>query len=760
MNINKYPYTDFHELNLDWFLAQFKTLTDAWEGQKVDYNKFKEDVTTEFNNLSGKFDTLEETVQSLTRFITNYFDNLDIQKEVNVKLNEMVSDGTLAELLGPYFNTFTEQTTRRMNVLEGRMDEFASLPEGSTSGNAELLDIRVGGNGTTYSSAGNAVRAQYNINHTDITDLKTLLNDNFTFDPADWMLGTLNPGTGTQGASTTRIVSPFIKAHKNDIITYSGNANCLIIYEFDANRGYLSDVSWTIGNKYMVSSDNVAYVRILVRKNSSNANITTADIPGLVSGVTYYRIMPKDFYELDFLKSIFNIDDPVFVSGYVNYSTGAVVASTSYEYTTIDVSLFRGKYIKGQTSIVPNAAYGIAFYDYADNYIVGYHSTIPNIYVFPFNLLVPDDATTMKISRRIATASQWEDLVYPWDGVFSRIQDRFDQDEYNAARGLDQVRKQLKNARHAPGNPTLLTLLHFSDIHHDLGGALDRIMDDADAMDDMIDDCICTGDMVGNAYGEIASWWDPKVMTCIGNHDSASYSTSTGYNWTALPMADRDTYYIAPFESNWNIVHTPGTSYYYKDYAAQKIRLIVMDVMLYTGTPGADAAAQTAWLNTTLNSAISSNYHVIIAIHAPHGTSTPIPGSFTRYNQGNMPVLSDCNTPDEVINAVGSAITRGLKFIGYICGHTHQDNIWKATGDGKQLMYCVTCAAVNNEDQWKNSDQDRSTIQDAYNLITIDTSNTLVKIVRGGGANIDDHMRNRQAICFNYSTGEIIGQIL
>lgn len=101
MNINKYPYTDFHELNLDWFLAQFKTLTDAWDSQQADYNKFKEDVTTEFNNLSGKFDTLEETVQSFTRFITNYFDNLDVQEEINTKLNEMVSDGTMAELLAP-----------------------------------------------------------------------------------------------------------------------------------------------------------------------------------------------------------------------------------------------------------------------------------------------------------------------------------------------------------------------------------------------------------------------------------------------------------------------------------------------------------------------------------------------------------------------------------------------------------------------------------------------------------------------------------
>ena len=48
----------------------------------------------------------------------------------------------------------------KIAVLEARMDTFASLPPGSTSGNAELLDIRVAEDGTTYPSAGDAVRGQ------------------------------------------------------------------------------------------------------------------------------------------------------------------------------------------------------------------------------------------------------------------------------------------------------------------------------------------------------------------------------------------------------------------------------------------------------------------------------------------------------------------------------------------------------------------------------------------------------------------------
>ena len=325
---------------------------------------------------------------------------------------------------------------------------------------------------------------------------------------------------------------------------------------------------------------------------------------------------------------------------------------------------------------------------------------------------------------------------------------------------LNHILLKTKNARHIKGNAiTPLTLLHFSDIHKDVK-ALHRIVFDANRLGANIDDAICTGDLVADTGGAISSWWDSSVMTCIGNHDTATYNSDTGYNWTAVSMANRDAYYIAPFESGWGITHTSGTSYYYKDYATQKVRLIVMDGMLYSGTPGAEATTQTSWLESLLADAITNNLHVLIAIHAPHGGATAVECSFSRYNQTAMPTYTDCNTPQSVIDVVSAKISSGLHFIGYLVGHTHQDNIWDAENDRKQLMYCVTCAATSYAPQWQNSDQYRGADADAFNLVTIDTANTLIKIVRGGGADIDDHMRTRKAICFDYSTGTKVGEVL
>ena len=68
----------------------------------------------------------------------------------------------------------TSARTQQDSVLSARMDTFTQLPSGSTSGDAELIDIRVGADGTTYSTAGDAVRGQVSDLKNDLTGLNVI----------------------------------------------------------------------------------------------------------------------------------------------------------------------------------------------------------------------------------------------------------------------------------------------------------------------------------------------------------------------------------------------------------------------------------------------------------------------------------------------------------------------------------------------------------------------------------------------------------
>jgi hypothetical protein len=76
MSFENFPYSNFHDMNLDWIINQ-------WLDMKKSFATYEEAFKCEYFPVDG------------------YFENLDVQKEINAKLDSMVDDGTFIKLITP-----------------------------------------------------------------------------------------------------------------------------------------------------------------------------------------------------------------------------------------------------------------------------------------------------------------------------------------------------------------------------------------------------------------------------------------------------------------------------------------------------------------------------------------------------------------------------------------------------------------------------------------------------------------------------------
>ena len=179
-----------------------------------------------------------------------------------------------------------EKSERQKEIAteRARIDQLTKMGEGSTTGDAELADIRAGNEGATYSNAGNAVRAQ--------TKDVPVMMDNLQSPYVDISLleqGSINSNVGSEIASSKVLRSVEFHWNKNGKITApAGYKIAIANYAMQPEEsGQMTKVYMSFENysdsQTSSKADGDAESRRLLIKRSDGADINAEDLRGKIT---------------------------------------------------------------------------------------------------------------------------------------------------------------------------------------------------------------------------------------------------------------------------------------------------------------------------------------------------------------------------------------------------------------------------------------------------------------------------------------------
>lgn len=338
--------------------------------------------TNEFDTFTKTAAKIEEDYKGLRRIIIDENQAANLQDQVNQ---------TNAQL-----DTMKQQKANQndLEVQKSRIDNLTKLGEGSTTGDAELQDVRVGVNGLIYQNAGDAVREigkgkailDNSIYISKIKGSKVLKTQNmFNYEKAQ--TGILRSDGSVDTSIFTNVTSEFIEINNDIVKNYKASESCNICFyginknllKFYSNQNYVSSV---LGAKYIRVSPLATSYKFML---ASNINTLPTEFIAPVRKELVPFELDKNSTSINCIKEIIKTySNNLFDKN--NITKGYSVSNTK-GYLVKNESYCSSDFIE----VIENTQYEIskgvnlAFYDADCQYISGLSYTNSKIFTTPQN---------------------------------------------------------------------------------------------------------------------------------------------------------------------------------------------------------------------------------------------------------------------------------------------------------------------------------------------------------------------------------------
>ena len=102
----QFPYTNFHDINLDWILARLREYIDLTNKLDANIKEFETNVEIDIKEFK---EYINADLEEFKEYVTTYLENLAVPEEVQRILNEWLDEGIFDELLTQLVDQYMEE---------------------------------------------------------------------------------------------------------------------------------------------------------------------------------------------------------------------------------------------------------------------------------------------------------------------------------------------------------------------------------------------------------------------------------------------------------------------------------------------------------------------------------------------------------------------------------------------------------------------------------------------------------------------------